>query len=97
MGQRIDYSALVFSLNSIWRADQRWWLDIALSLTHYTRVTGLKTTSYFIVRYTTTAIDFYQQVPALLSGSTYIPDFSYALFIDSNAVVNLQVIVIFHF
>jgi len=35
----------------------------------------------------TTAIDFYQQVPSLLSGSTYVPDFSYALFINSNAVV----------
>jgi hypothetical protein len=41
-----------------------------------------------VTQVATTAIDFYQQVPALLSGSTYIPDFSYALFIDSNAVVN---------
>jgi len=35
----------------------------------------------------TTYIDFYQQVPALLSGSTYVPDFSYALFINQNAQV----------
>ena len=32
-------------------------------------------------------VDFYQQVPAVLSGSTYFPDFTYSLFIDSNAVV----------
>jgi hypothetical protein len=36
----------------------------------------------------TTNIDFYQQVPAKLSGSTYIPDFSYALFVNQNAIVN---------
>jgi len=41
-----------------------------------------------VTQVATTDIDFYQQVPALLSGSTYVPDFSYALFIDSNAVVN---------
>ena len=32
-------------------------------------------------------IDFYQQVPAKLSGSTYIPDFDYSLFINQNAVI----------
>jgi hypothetical protein len=32
-------------------------------------------------------VDFYQQVPSVLSGSTYFPDFTYSLFIDSNAVV----------
>jgi hypothetical protein len=36
----------------------------------------------------TTNIDFYQQVPATLSGSTYVPDFSYALFVNQNAQVN---------
>ena len=41
-----------------------------------------------VTQVATTAINFYQQVPALLSGSTYVPDFSYALFIDSNSVVN---------
>lgn len=35
----------------------------------------------------TTTIDFYQQVPSKLSGSTYIPDFDYALLIANNAVV----------
>jgi hypothetical protein len=32
-------------------------------------------------------INFYQQVPAKQSGSTYIPDFDYALFINQNAQV----------
>jgi hypothetical protein len=32
-------------------------------------------------------ITFYQQVPAKLSGSTYIPDFDYALFVNQNAQV----------
>jgi hypothetical protein len=32
-----------------------------------------------------TNIDFYQKVPTKLSGSEYVPDFSYALFIDGNA------------
>ena len=36
----------------------------------------------------TTTIDFYQQVPAKLSGSTYVPDFDYALFIPNNSTVN---------
>ena len=32
-------------------------------------------------------VDFYQQVPSVLSGSTYFPDFSYSLFIDQNSQV----------
>jgi len=36
----------------------------------------------------TTTIDFYQQIPSKLSGSTYIPDFDYALLIQNNAVVS---------
>ena len=35
----------------------------------------------------TTYIDFYQQVPSKLSGSTYIPDFDYTLFVNQNALV----------
>jgi len=35
----------------------------------------------------TTDIDFFQTVPSLLSGSTYVPDFSFALFIDKNAQI----------
>jgi hypothetical protein len=33
----------------------------------------------------TTDIDFYQKIPSKLSGSTYIPDFDYALFVNGNA------------
>jgi len=36
----------------------------------------------------TTTVDFYQQVPAKLAGSTYVPDFDYALFIPNNSTVN---------
>jgi hypothetical protein len=32
-------------------------------------------------------ISFYQQVPAKLSGSTYIPDFDYSLFINQNSTI----------
>jgi hypothetical protein len=32
-------------------------------------------------------INFYQQVPAKLSGSTYVPDFNYALYIEPNSRV----------
>lgn len=33
-------------------------------------------------------IDLYQQVPSKLSGSTYVPDFDYALFIEANATIS---------
>ena len=33
-------------------------------------------------------IDFYQQVPAKLSGSTYVPDYDYALYVPSNTSVS---------
>jgi len=33
-------------------------------------------------------IDFYQQIPAITSGSTYIPDYTYALQIFPNTVIN---------
>jgi len=36
----------------------------------------------------TTNIDFYQKVPSILSGSTYIPDFNYSLFIPGNFTVS---------
>jgi hypothetical protein len=35
-----------------------------------------------------TTIDFYQKVPSIISGSTYVPDFSYTLFINGNATVS---------
>ena len=41
-----------------------------------------------VTQVATTNIDFYQQVPAIISGSTYVPDFSYALFVNQNARVS---------
>lgn len=35
----------------------------------------------------TAPIDFYQQVPAKLSGSVYVPDFDYALLIERNSTI----------
>ena len=40
-----------------------------------------------VTQVATTYIDFYQQVPAKLSGSEYIPDFDYALYITPNSTV----------
>ena len=44
-----------------------------------------------VTQVATTNIDFYQQVPAILSGSTYVPDFSYALSIADNAILSSPV------
>jgi hypothetical protein len=41
-----------------------------------------------VTQVASTLVDFYQQVPAKLSGSTYVPDFDYALFINQNARVS---------
>jgi hypothetical protein len=35
-----------------------------------------------------TTIDIYQQVPAILSGSSYIPDYSYALTLNENTTLS---------
>jgi hypothetical protein len=40
-----------------------------------------------VTQVATAPISFYQQVPSKLSGSTYIPDFDYALFINQNAQI----------
>jgi len=40
----------------------------------------------------TTTVDFYQQVPSLLSGSTYTPDYNYALYIAENTTVQSNLI-----
>ena len=40
-----------------------------------------------VTQVATTNVDFYQQVPSILSGSTYFPDFSYSLFIGQNSQV----------
>jgi hypothetical protein len=41
-----------------------------------------------VTQVATADIDFFQQVPSKLSGSTYIPDFDYTLFINENAVIS---------
>jgi hypothetical protein len=40
-----------------------------------------------VTKAATVDIDFYQQLPAKLSGSTYIPDFDYALYFPENTQV----------
>jgi hypothetical protein len=40
-----------------------------------------------VTQVATVELSFYQQVPALSSGSTYIPDYDYALFIPANTTV----------
>ena len=35
-----------------------------------------------------TLVDFYQQVPSKLSGSAYVPDFDYALYVNPNTVIS---------
>jgi hypothetical protein len=35
-----------------------------------------------------TTVDFYQKVPSIISGSTYVPDFNYTLFINGNSTVS---------
>lgn len=44
-----------------------------------------------VTQVATTNIDFYQQVPAILSGSTYIPDYNYSLFIGGNSTISSPV------
>jgi len=41
-----------------------------------------------VTQVATALIDFYQQVPAKLSGSTYVPDFDYTLFIPQNTQIS---------
>jgi hypothetical protein len=40
-----------------------------------------------VTQVATADINFYQQVPAKLSGSQYVPDFDYALYIEPNSTV----------
>ena len=41
-----------------------------------------------VTQVATTEISFYQQLPSKLSGSTYIPDYDYALFIPNNTTIS---------
>ena len=40
-----------------------------------------------VTKTSTVDVDIYQQLPAKLSGGTYIPDYDYAVFIEQNTVV----------
>jgi hypothetical protein len=40
-----------------------------------------------VTQVATTVVDFYQQVPSKLSGSNYVPDFDYALYVNQNTLV----------
>jgi hypothetical protein len=40
-----------------------------------------------VTQVATTSINVYQEVPSKLSGSTYIPDFDYSLYIEPNSIV----------
>jgi hypothetical protein len=40
-----------------------------------------------VTQVATTYINFYQQVPSILSASTYVPDFNYSLFINQNSQI----------
>jgi hypothetical protein len=55
---------------------------LAYMLGYRPKVTGAATVN----------IDFYQQVPSLLSGNTYIPDYSYALQIKENTSVRSNLV-----
>jgi hypothetical protein len=35
----------------------------------------------------TVDVDFYQKIPSKISGSTYVPDFNYSIFIESNSTI----------
>ena len=52
--------------------------ELAYMFGYKPKVTGVAVTS----------IDLYQKVPSILSGSTYLPDFTYALYISENATVS---------
>jgi len=52
--------------------------ELAYMFGYKPKVTGVATTN----------IDLYQKIPSILSGSEYVPDFDYALFINSNSTVS---------
>ena len=52
--------------------------DLAYMYGYKPRATGLANT----------LVDFYQQVPSKLSGSAYVPDFDYALYVNPNTVIS---------
>ena len=52
--------------------------ELAYMFGYKPKVTGVAVTS----------VDFYQKIPSIISGSTYLPDFTYALYISENATVS---------
>jgi hypothetical protein len=40
-----------------------------------------------VTQVATTYLNFYQQVPSILSASTYVPDFNYSLFVNQNSQI----------
>ena len=52
--------------------------DLAYMYGYKPKATGLATV----------LIDFFQQVPSKLSGSAYVPDYDYALYVNENTVVS---------
>jgi hypothetical protein len=52
--------------------------ELAYMFGYKPKVTGVAVTS----------VDLYQKVPSILSGSTYLPDFNYTLYISENATVS---------
>ena len=52
--------------------------ELAYMFGYKPKVTGVAVTS----------VDLYQKIPSILSGSTYLPDFTYALYISENATVS---------
>ena len=41
-----------------------------------------------VTQVATTYLNFYQQVPSILSASTYVPDFNYSLFVNQNSQIS---------
>jgi len=52
--------------------------ELAYMFGYKPKVTGVAVTS----------VDLYQKIPSILVGSTYLPDFTYALYISENATVS---------
>jgi len=52
--------------------------ELAYMFGYKPKVTGVAVTS----------VDFYHKIPSILVGSTYLPDFTYALYINENATVS---------
>ena len=52
--------------------------SLAYMLGYRPKVTGVSITN----------VDFYQQIPSVLTGGTYVPDYTYAVQVSENTVIN---------